>query len=354
MAATLLMPCAGLSTRYPGMRPKWLLTTPSGELAIERAVRSVPQSAWRDIVFAFRADHEAAYGCTALVRRLFGEAAKVAVLPRDTQGPADTVSEMIQAAGVSGPIIIKDCDSFFDPLPLPAGDFLGVVDLRAAPTIQSVGAKSFARINENDLVVEVVEKTVISNFISAGIYGFGSAAWFVEAFQRRRAQHGGGEIFASHIMNAGIVQGHAVRSAVVSNLIDVGTIADWRRYVQEAAAYVCDIDGVVFENQSLHFAPTWDEPETPIADNVALLLELERKGALLVFMTSRPERIRDKTVAALRAQGFKAETVIMGAPHSRRFMINDYAKTNPFPSAVGVSTPRNEPRLRDLLGEWLA
>ena len=34
MPRTLLLPCAGKSTRYPGTRPKWMLTLPEGDLAL--------------------------------------------------------------------------------------------------------------------------------------------------------------------------------------------------------------------------------------------------------------------------------------------------------------------------------
>ena len=35
---TLLLPVAGKSARYPGMRPKWLLTMPNGKLMIEQSI----------------------------------------------------------------------------------------------------------------------------------------------------------------------------------------------------------------------------------------------------------------------------------------------------------------------------
>lgn len=353
MPATLLMPCAGLSTRYPGMRPKWMLTTPSGELAIERAVRSICNSSYQRLVFGFRADQEEIYACARLAKSLFGGDTESVIIERDTRGPADTVGEIIARAAVTGEIIVKDCDSFFDAGPLPGGSFLGVVDVRQTPSMQSVGAKSFARINEHGLVIEIVEKSVISNHVSAGVYGFASASTFMQELERRRGLLEDAEIFVSHIMNAGILHGDLVESVQVKNLVDVGTLADWRKLVQAAATLICDLDGVIFKNQSKHFAPTWDEPEAEIAGNTDYLLALEQGGAFIVFMTSRPERYREKTLSSLRALGFKAHTLIMDVPHSRRFLINDHARTNPFPSAVGISIPRNQGALPDHLTEWL-
>ena len=37
----LLLPVAGSSSRYPNMRPKWLLTMPDGLLMIEKSVSKI-------------------------------------------------------------------------------------------------------------------------------------------------------------------------------------------------------------------------------------------------------------------------------------------------------------------------
>ena len=38
---TLILPVAGRSARYPGMRPKWMLTMPNGKLMIEQSVSKI-------------------------------------------------------------------------------------------------------------------------------------------------------------------------------------------------------------------------------------------------------------------------------------------------------------------------
>ena len=35
---TLIIPCAGKSSRYPGIKPKWLFTHPDGKLMLEKSV----------------------------------------------------------------------------------------------------------------------------------------------------------------------------------------------------------------------------------------------------------------------------------------------------------------------------
>ena len=38
---TLILPVAGKSSRFKGLRPKWLLTMPDGKLLIEKSIRDI-------------------------------------------------------------------------------------------------------------------------------------------------------------------------------------------------------------------------------------------------------------------------------------------------------------------------
>ncbi len=353
MRRTLLMPCAGKSSRYPGVRPKWMLTLPDGELALSRAAASLPADEYERIVVAVRAEHEARYQAVDLLERLFGASVEVLVLPLDTRGPADTVAEMILGAGVEGAFAIKDADSFFDPAPLPDSGFVALSDIRKSPHMTNVGAKSFAVINENNLVVEMIEKSLASNFVSVGLYGFSDAAAYLECFHATRAATQTGELFVSHVMNRAIADGMAVAPLLVEGLIDVGTLEDWRRHVRPRGTIVSDLDGVVFQNHSRYFAPLWDDTDVPIEGNVAALRAYQEQGAQIIFMTARPERYRAKTEGALRQLGLHPHAVVMDCRHGRRFLINDHAPSNPYPSAVAISTERNSPSLAEYMKDWL-
>lgn len=353
MDRTLLLPCAGKSARYPGVRPKWMLTLPEGELALARAAASVPRDAYNRIVAAIRAEHEERYGAVSLLKRIFGQAVDVVVFDRDTQGPADTVAQMIRRAGVTGAVAIKDADSFFAPAPLPDQGFVALCDVRENPQMSNVGAKSFAVLNENGLVVEMIEKSLASNYVSVGLYGFGDAAAYLDTFAAVARANETGEIFVSQVMNRAIAGGVVIRPHLVSNFIDVGTLPDWRRYVRARGSIVTDLDGVVFRNHSAYFAPFWDDEDIAIDDNVAALRTWQEQGAQLIFMTARPETWRQKTERALNALGLVPHALIMGCNHGRRFLVNDHAATNPYPSAVAVSVERNSANLADYLKDWL-
>lgn len=353
MSRTLLLPCAGKSTRYPGTRPKWMLTLPEGDLALARAAASVPATGYDRIVIAVRAEHDAKFQAKALLHRVFGPEVTVLVLDRDTRGPADTVAEMLRRARVNGAFAVKDADSFFDYAQLPDGSFVALSDVRKSPFMSNVGAKSFAVINENDLVVEMVEKSLVSNFVSVGLYGFADSGEYLEHFDALAADGGTQEIFVSHVMNRAIGAGAIIAPLLVSGLIDVGTLDDWRRHVRPRSTIVTDLDGVVFENHSRYFSPYWTEPDRAIEANVAALLRWQDRGAQIIFMTARPEEFRAKTEGALRALGLRPHALIMDCLHGRRFLINDHAPSNPHPAAVAINTERNAPVLADYMKDWL-
>jgi hypothetical protein len=352
MDRTLLLPCAGRSSRYPGVRPKWMLTLPEGELALARAAASVAAGSYQRIVAAIRSEHDERYGAAALLKRIFGERLDVVVFDSETRGPADTVAHMIRRADVSGAVAIKDADSFFDPVTPPAANFVALSDVRLSPEMSNVGGKSFAVVNENGIVVEMVEKSLVSNFVSVGLYGFEDASHYLDVFGAVARANETGEIFVSQVMNRAIAGGEVIRPLFVSNFIDVGTLPDWRRYVRARGSVLADLDGVVFQNHSAYFPPFWDEPDIAIEDNVAVLRDWQEQGAQLIFVTARPEAYRDKTERALKALGLNPHALVMNCNHGRRFLINDHAASNPYPSAVGISIERNSAKLADYLKDW--
>ena len=328
-----------------------MLTLPDGALAIARAAESVPADAYNRIVVAIRADHDARYGCRELLKRLFGAGVETVVIDGDTRGPADTVAHMIRNANVTGTIAIKDADSFFDPAALPEGSFASVSDVRRTPEMANIGGKSFAVIDENNLIVEMVEKSLASNFVCIGLYGFSGADLFLKHFEAAATQNSG-EIFVSHVMNRAITEGVPVTAHAVYGLIDVGTLEDWRRYVRTRGTIIADLDGVVCRNHSRYFPPYWDDEDEPIESNVSALREWQEKGAQLIFVTARPEAYREKTERLLAELGLTAHALVMNCRHGRRLLINDHASSNPYPSAVGISVERDAPGLADYLKDW--
>jgi hypothetical protein len=349
MIRTLLLPCAGLSARYPGLPPKWLLTTPDGRLAIQHAASSVDPALVGRRVIAIRAATEAQYGASAALRRALGEDSEVLVLERDTAGPAETVALMIRRAEVTGPVLIKDADSFFAPSPLPRESFVAVVDLRQALGLSRVGAKSFVTVDADGQVTGMIEKSVASNFASVGLYGFADAAAYQACYDRVARTHGAGEIFVSHVVAEALRQGATVLPHFVSALVDVGTLDDWHSQFRNRRTLVVELDGVVFEPRSAWLPPLWDAPAAAIADNLARLRELAEAGTQFVFLSTRPPAHRAAIEAALAEQGLAGHAVVMGCLHAPRVLVGAYGDSRPYPAASAVNLPSSSGALRALL-----
>jgi hypothetical protein len=346
---TLIVPCAAPIGDHQSPRPKWLLTTPDGELLVMRAIAAVPPHAIGRIVVAFLREAEERYHCAEALRRASDGRIECMILDNPTDGPAQTVRQVIQRANVQGPVCIKDGSSFFDVSDLPAASFLAISDIRKLPWLSSPGRKSYVRLNEQGIICEVVEKEVRSNLVSVGLYGFASAATYLREFDRLARTTGHPPVFVSNVAASAILHGEIFLPHFCDNLADITTRSDWRRYRASMATLVLDIDGVIFRNQSKFFSPFWGEPVEPITKNVAHLLNLQRAGAQLVFMTARPEQYRAITMESLQRLGFVVHGLVMGCFHATRYLVNDFALSNPFPAAVAINVPRNTDQLNQLL-----
>ena len=346
---TLILPCAAPIPMPPARRPKWLLTAPNGDLFVRVAADSLPRDQLGDVVVAFLREAEETYHCTEAIRRAFDDRVRCVVLEERTAGPAETVRQVIDRAGLTGPIAVKDSDSFFGLPALPDSSFLAVSDIRGRQRLSSPGRKSYVRLNEQGMVADVVEKNIVSNLISCGLYGFLDPAVFAVEFDRLVRQVGHRRLFVSHVLSSAVLHGEVFLPVHTTDFVDLETAEDLEDYRLDYATIVIDVDGVIFRNQSRFFPPYWGDPVEPIQDNIDHARALQARGAQLVFMTARPELYRAVTAAALEQAGLTPHALVMGCNHSARFLVNDYAQSNPYPSAVAVNVERNRSALSSLL-----
>lgn len=345
---TVILPCAG--ALKPGAhRPKWLLTVPTGELLLRRAVDLLPQAQIGRIIVTLTRQVEQKYNCVDAIKRGFDREIEFLILEAPTEGPAATVAETIARANVSGPLCVKDSDTLFGLTSFPDSAFIAVADLHAQAFLSAPASKSYVQLNEQGMVADVVEKNVSSNLISVGAYGFAGAADFAAHFANLTGTLGHKKLFVSHVLADMIFAGHIFLPAFVSGFVDISTQADWNAHRSTHATLFLDVDGVIFRNQSLFFPPYWGTPVEPINENIEHLLKLQHGGAQFVFVTARPEAFRAHTEAALQAAGLKIHALVMGCHHSPRYLVNDYAGSAAYPAAMAVNVERNKPDLPHML-----
>src|SRR6516225_3734642 len=96
-----LLPCAGKSTRYPGTRPKWMLTAPGGDLMIRECIKGWEVSL-SDLVITILRRHEEEFRITDGLIQAFGKEITVHILEDPTQNQSETVARTVQALELSG------------------------------------------------------------------------------------------------------------------------------------------------------------------------------------------------------------------------------------------------------------
>ena len=109
----IIVPAAGLSTRFPEMKPKYLLYDYKGELMIHNAIK--PYLNKNVIHIGILKEHNELYNAEEVLNYELGNGVNVYILDNPTKGPADTVYQILKMMNINdASILIKDCDSFFD------------------------------------------------------------------------------------------------------------------------------------------------------------------------------------------------------------------------------------------------
>ena len=269
-------------------------------------------------------------------------------LPEQTKDQPQTVYNAIQQVGIKGPIVIKDSDNFFK-VALTAGNSVCYYDLNTSGLIKPKN-KSYLMRDANGNISNIVEKQVISPYFCVGAYSFESAELFCQLLDSLPDQ---GERYISNVIFQAILLGKLFEGKVVDNYVDWGTVEDWDRFKRSYATLFVDIDGTLVKNSSSHFPPYIGNSD-PLDSNIEILRTLYSSGKFqIILTTSRPEKFRKTTIMQMNRVGMPFNHLIMGLYHSKRIIINDYSKSNPFKSCDSINLKRDSSELKDILRESL-
>jgi dTDP-glucose pyrophosphorylase len=338
----IIFPCAGQSSRFPGTRPKYLLTDYSGQLMVQRAASNLAGHK----NFVILREHVEKYDAENILNDCFaGTDYSITILEKPTNGPAETVYLALKRLGVNESFLVRDCDSFFDFDPIE-GNTIYTSRLADNPRLRNVSQLGYVIKNEQDIVLSVIEKSVVSDTFCVGGYQFENMIDYMNAYEEIKSAK---EVFISDIIQFMINQKIIFQSQNVSNYINVGILESWLEYNDRPTIF-CDIDGVLVKNQGSLGKNSYDKAQyIPIEQNVARLKECLNRGSQIVFVTARPYKFLSVTKKMLNELGFENCLLIMNLNHARRILVNDFAPSNPYPSATAINIQRNDDNLKDFL-----
>jgi choline kinase len=339
----IIVPAAGLSTRFPNMRPKYTLAGYDGRTMLYNSLK--PYIGKYRIVVGVLKEHIEKYNVVKLINSDIGSSnIDIVSLPAPTKGPADTVNAIIKLGDVNlnSSILIKDCDSFFDH-EITDGNYVCTSIISDHQVLRKLGNKSFVVSNDQDIIINIIEKDIVSDKFCVGGYKFESAKLFCDSF--KYIKDGTTELFVSHVIHYALTDNNIFINKKVSNYTDVGTIEEWTSFNNRPVIF-CDIDGTIVKAVP---ALLDSVPTVPLPHNIKKLIDMQNKGSQLIFTTARKQSKYEQTFNMLEDLGFKNFQLICGLQNSPRILINDYNNANPFPRATAINLKRDSDNLEDYL-----
>lgn len=342
----------GKSSRFPGMRPKWMLTHPmTNRFMVTESILGINLDFFDSLYFIFLDEHEEKYEFLKGFKNELEECdlidkSKFIFLKEQTSSQSETVYNAIKKECIEGFIFIKDSDGYYECNIESPTNQIAFFDLNDMDDINA-RTKSYIELDVNGIVTNIVEKKVISSTFSAGGYGFESASQFCETFDK--IQDLEGECYVSNVIFEMILSGSKFEGLPTTNFKDWGTIDSWNNYKSQYCCLFVDIDGTLVTNSSVHFPPYVGNGES-LQNNIDHLNSLRKSGKVkIVLTTSRPNYMRELTIKELDEKGVLYDELITGLPHCKRVIINDFAKSNPYPSCEAINIPRNSDNLKEFL-----
>lgn len=307
----LLVPCAGRSSRYPNMPPKWILPDQEGVPMAVRALENLNYDP-ADLVFTFLAEHEERFGVQEGLEKAFGKKVTTVVLEETTSSQSATVAETLRRLSIEGPILIKDSDNTFklENIEAPTS-YVTVASLNDFDHINPRN-KSYVTIDQEEFITSIREKQVISEHFSIGGYFFRSAASFLEAFDTlsKAPSISPSELYVSEIISYLLLKGEPFKARHAKDYMDWGTVHEWRRKLESGRVFILSVDGFLFERGSSYFEPSFlNVKANPIAVDTAK--ELHAAGHKLIYMSIRPEELETETRKALADAGLPKGQLLM-------------------------------------------
>ncbi|HEU5006860.1 MAG TPA: glycosyltransferase family 2 protein [Jatrophihabitantaceae bacterium] len=233
----IVIPMAGRGTRFTSAgyeQPKPLIDV-VGKPMIERVIENLTPRRRHRFVFIVQRDHLDRHGIGELLAR---ETESSVIVPLDaiTAGAACTVLEARAELDPDQPLMIANCDQWLD---IDIDDYLAASDFPGTDglimTMPASDPKwSYVGLDSQGLVTRVVEKQVISDHATVGVYNFAATRLFLDAADQMIAadKRVNGEFYVAPVYNELIAGGAAIGVRDIGSAMwGLGTPADLEAFL---------------------------------------------------------------------------------------------------------------------------
>ena len=224
----LLMPMAGLGSRFPGSTPKPLIDV-GGVPMFVAAERSIGLD-FAQRIFITRTEHD----LTGVIHQYYPDA-RVIEIDYTTEGTASTLL-LARDYIADEELFVANCDQIVDWNPLAALHVWQGVDggIATFDCPEQDTKWSYAQHDLTGSVKRVAEKDPISTTATVGYYYWRRGSWFIDSAEQMIAEDDrvNGEFYTCPTFNYMIAAGGVVRIAPVRSMQGVGTPEDLEIYNQ--------------------------------------------------------------------------------------------------------------------------
>ena len=161
----------------------------TGQINCIKALEGIDLSMFTKIYFVMLYEHELKYHIAEKItvarkfnKKLLDTEVIFKFLDIPTSSQAETIYNTIIEYNIKGPIFIKDADNTCTCEGQIKGNTVLVYPLENTPIVDPQH-KSYVNVDDQNFVVNIIEKRVVSNLFNCGGYSFTDAALFKTAYE---------------------------------------------------------------------------------------------------------------------------------------------------------------------------
>ena len=226
---SLLVPVAADKPEYENGLPYVFGLDKDGVIICIKSIMGLDLKKFDNIYFTVLRKHDERFFVSDTLKlqfkRLGIKNVKVVVLDKPTQDQAETIYRTIMQEQIQGSIFIKDADSFFRTN-LNNENAVALFPIEQLEML-SPQDKSYAAVDDMYYLTNIIEKTVVGHYISAGGYYIRKVDTFLHYYNLLRPY---GRLYLSHIIYAMLLDKKTFRPMMVEEYKDWGTRRDLMRY----------------------------------------------------------------------------------------------------------------------------
>lgn len=242
----VVVPMAGRGSRFAeqGIETPKPLVRVAGRPMVAWALESLGGIEYSEIVFVALREHEEQFGVSDLLRRLGISRVRVVLLEDVTDGQLCSVLAAREHINRDEDVLIASSDTYVESelgreIAARRPDCRGIISVADMPG----NRWSFARTDEQGVVVEVTEKVRISGHASTGLYYFANGREFVAIADDmiRNEERTRGEYYVIPTYQKYIDRGWRVEVSVAARMWDMGTPEALALFEAHLSAAVSDL-----------------------------------------------------------------------------------------------------------------